>query len=101
MMGEIMTVQVLNLAGFEETDHQQHQTNDSIVLLDIIRTTRQIQNIELQDELMVIGQQMRSVMMAMRMMGMDAVRFETLKIVMFEMEVVKFQQMYENTEITL
>ena len=99
MTGEIMTVQVLNLAGFEEMDHQQHQINDFIVHLDIIKITLQIQNIELLDKVMAIGQQMRSVMMAMIMMEMDAVRFETLSMIMCVKAAQAIQQMSELSAI--
>ena len=74
-MDETVTVLVLSLIGFVEVDHQQHQMYDLHAHLDIIKITLPIQNIELQDELMVIEQRMRSVMTRMTMMEMVVAQF--------------------------
>ena len=77
MMGETVTVQVLSLAGFEMGDHQQHQINDHIAHLDIIKIMRLILKIELLDEEMVIGPQMKNAMMTIKIMTMAVAQSET------------------------
>ena len=77
VMVVIMTVQVLSLAGSEEEDHQQHQIYELIAHLDIIKIMRLILKIELLDEEMVIGPQMKNAMMAIKIMTMAVAQSET------------------------
>ena len=58
-------------------DHQQHQINDLIAHLDIIKIMRLILKIELLDEEMVIGPQMKNAMMAIKIMTMAVAQSET------------------------